>query len=83
MTKKDYLKAAEWVQWIDTMGVGGWKEIDDAKKREPLIINTLGFVIEDTRTKLIIGQSLDKEDRQVDHIMVIPKQCVLNRWSIQ
>lgn len=76
-----YYDSAEWIRWVDSVGESGWAEISDWQDLEPDPIDSLGFVISETKTKVVIVQSL-AADESCDHVLSIPKRCILERWRI-
>lgn len=76
-----YYDSAEWIRWVDSVGENGWAEISDRQDLEPEPIDSIGFVIRETKTRIVIVQSL-AADEMCDHVLSIPKRCVLERWRI-
>lgn len=67
------------VEWIDSMGHGGWSTADEARRRatpEALRHRTLGYVLEQTDDSLLLAMGRsdegDNDTRLVHDTMQIP-----------
>lgn len=78
------LKRPVWVRWIDTCGYGsGWRGIDDAHDNfRTTQIDTMGFVVRDDDEAITIAQSIDGDNAMTDHVLTIPRVCLLAVWEI-
>ena len=81
---KDFIGAAEWIEWIDASGRGGgWQHTSDVRLQKVSHIHTIGFVLREDEGCVVIGQSLDMSHDHADHVMTIPKTAILKRWTIR
>lgn len=62
------------VQWLDAVGGDTWKTIDSLKDMHPQKVTTIGFLVQETKHKLIIAASISGED--CGEYICIPKPWV-------
>ena len=68
------------VEWIDAHKDLSWKPKEALEDfvREDVIITTIGYILEDLDTKVILTFGVDNKDEQYQGFFVIPKGCILN-----
>lgn len=74
---------AEQIRWVDAVGTSSWRSIESVKRDEITEVDTLGFVIAEDEKCVVIAQSLDLDNENVTHVMVIPQVCIVGRWRIR
>jgi hypothetical protein len=64
------------VLWFDAHGAntgGSWIDLAEAKREsEPITIRTVGLLVVDAPSHLLVAQSLDSSAEKVDNILSIP-----------
>lgn len=68
--------------WIDTEDI----LIEDAKKLKPITRSTIGWLIADNDTELILSTDIyhsEKYKEYVNAIMVIPKGMIIDYWEYE
>ena len=78
-TSTDYRDHAEWIRWVDSVGDQDWT--DDTTGPDVGPIDSLGFVMEEDSTKVVLIQNVG-EDGARCHRIAIPKCAILKRWPI-
>lgn len=69
----------EWIRWVDSVRLSSeWQPLP--ANFEPAVIETVGFVMRETDTSLVVVQSIDNENGNVSGAMAIPKVAVIKRW---
>lgn len=77
--RKKYTAVA--VEWIDSAAPARpWLEQDDARAFDPVVIVSVGFLLRKTKTKVLLMQSLVKNDAhgQLGGINAIPRAAVVS-----
>ena len=69
------------IEWEDAASSGGWIELGE-EKLDPLIVTTVGFLIKETKDRLILAQSLTNGHRSADRIQ-IPKAWIKKKTHIK
>lgn len=64
------------VQWVDTTGHSGWHSVDEAMQRKPVVMFTLGYIIERTNKYLKLVRSVEDEGTDVGDVFTIPKDWI-------
>jgi len=67
--------------WQDAVTHSELRLLEDARDLPPVIMQVLGYMIEETdKTIVIVGQveATDREDRVCADVHVIPRGCILN-----
>lgn len=68
------------VDWIDSQGYGGWRNVEDAirqaQKPDEMPCQSVGYLVDETDTYLLIGQSLTSDNVQVSNTLQIPKLAI-------
>lgn len=83
MTTGDHLKQAEWVEWIDHAGSGGWQETAKAEETNLGRCHSLGFVVYEDEERIVLAQSVDIEFSNTDNRVAIAKKLIVGRWPIR
>ena len=68
-----------YVQWMDSCGLnnGVWKSRDDAEEMEPLVIDSVGYVLKETEEHITIASHVC--EHQVSGEMSIPKSAIIGK----
>jgi len=64
------------ITWEDSRQIYGWtleEDVDDSV----CIINTVGYLIKETRNAYVVALSVGDNPKQYNGINVIPKKCVI------
>lgn len=66
------------VEWTDTYTDGGWAYIKDhvKKVRAPLLIRSVGYLLERNARTIILTQQLDEAFGKASDTVTIPRGCV-------
>lgn len=81
-TTEDYLKQAEWVEWVDHVGDGHWQPVRAAQETPLSRCHSLGIVLHEDDEKITLAQSLDVVHGNAVHTLTIAKALVVRRWRI-
>ena len=74
--------APEWIRWIDSVRLSSdWQPLP--QDFEPAVIETVGFVMRETDTSIVVVQNIDNVNGNVSGAMTIPKVAVLKRWKVR
>jgi len=69
------------IQWIDSKaGANRWVYRDGLKPLKPVRCTSVGFVLEETRTRITLVQT--KSKTQVCGRITIPKACIIKRREL-
>ena len=72
---------AVYVRWRDAGGSSAWQVYEGLNV---MPVESIGWVIEDTKDKLVIASSYDnRENRQWADITVIPRECVVSKKVVK
>lgn len=73
----------EMIQWADnaTIGGPGWQGLEDAVEGELVKIDTVGWVIKEDDTKIIVANTVSYIGKTLTSV-VISKPDVLKRWIL-
>lgn len=63
------------VKWYDAQSHDDWIDIESAGDELPLI-QTLGYLLKETETEIIVAMQLDLKNEQTSMIMTIPNLWV-------
>lgn len=63
------------IEWIDSTEWTGWKKLP-LTESDPLFIKTVGFVLKQTKKKIVIAHSVCFDAQNVLGALVIPKGAV-------
>jgi len=75
MKKEGFEKNPIYLEWLDSSRTDGWVRADDAKPGS-LKCRTIGWVVKDTKTSIIIGGHMAEDPVQVCGILEIPKCAI-------
>ena len=67
-----------YLEWIDAESVDAWEEYTHADK-EPPMIKTLGFLIRETKTYIVIALSIDETNGMCSSRIQIPTGMIIKR----
>jgi hypothetical protein len=69
---------AEWIEWVDSVVVEpGWRPLGD--DLDIHLIESMGFVVRETKTSVVLAQSIDKENGNLCGAITVPKVAILRR----
>jgi hypothetical protein len=75
------------VKWFDSQSDDGWTFYNKRKDIFPMIINTVGFLIYENkklvRIALSYGQNSNKENKQFNETIIIPKCSIIKMKRIK
>ena len=66
-----------WVKWLDSVGHQGWFVLEQAEEKEPVVCESLGWLVYKDNKKLVLAISASEEMRNVSAPLVIPMGCIL------
>lgn len=67
------------VKWKDAKSEpAGWKDVDEIANGRPAIVESVGWVVKKTKTKLVIISSYIKEHHQCDGDLLIPLSWIIS-----
>jgi hypothetical protein len=73
----------EYVEWTDAESTEKWDDIADHLKAEELpIIKTVGFIIKETKTFILMCMQVDYKNDVCSMTMKIPKGMIVKREEI-
>lgn len=78
MSKK-YTKLVR-IKWHDCVQYSGWHSLDEVKKVEKWIIESVGWLVDERKKEIVIAMS-HCENKAAD-LLVIPKKMILERWEL-
>ena len=73
--RKIPVRAVE-VLWQDATGHSGWHSVDEAMRKEPVTMSTLGFLIDKNTRFVKLVRSFDSEGQDVGDVFTIPANWV-------
>ena len=65
-----------YVEWEDSASAQGWMKAKDAKKYKVAQCMSVGFVLRDTKKKLLLCTSLWPDNSDACQLMCIPKSSI-------
>lgn len=65
------------VTWVDAISDDSWTDIEKAKELQPPVMKTLGYLIHEDDTKVIIAASYDEENEKVASFYAIPRAWLI------
>lgn len=71
------------VKWVDAVSEDSWEEIDEAKKLDLHEIFTVGFLLDQDDSKIIIASSWDKDREAVAQHIAIPLAWIIEMDTIK
>jgi hypothetical protein len=73
----------EYIEWLDAESTEKWTDIADLLKDEELpVIKTVGFVVKETKTFLLLCMQVDYKNDVSSMTMKIPKGMITKREII-
>ena len=70
------------IEWLDAVSFDPWEELTEAKKLEPHVIQSLGWLVEEDDKKIIIAGAWDLEREGVASSWAIPKTWLISMKEI-
>ena len=64
------------VSWNDATGHSGWQTVDEAMERKPVLMHTVGYLIERNDKFLKMVRSVDNDGDDVGDVFTIPNDWV-------
>ena len=64
------------VAWVDATGHSGWHRVDEAMEKKPVLMYTLGYIIERTSKYLKLVRSVEDKGSDVGDVFTIPTDWV-------
>lgn len=65
------------VQWRDALGGDGWLQRKDLEKEVPVIHNSVGYVVKDTKEFVTISMSYDETGDNMGAWLTIPRLYII------
>ena len=69
-----------YVEWLDSTGLSRWNSLEEASKLVPDPCRTVGFVLKETATEVIIIQSFTERlgnEQSADNCICIPRFAIV------
>ena len=80
------MKDVEFITWLDhcTDSERGWQSLENILKLEPVVIDTVGWVVKETDDYLVMVASLQNvgENADVQGEMLVLKSCIKRREKL-
>jgi len=70
------------VEWLDCHCEDMWTVEDDARNLEPIVVKSVGYLIEQTETKVILS-AMVSERTTMSMIVCIPRGSIVNITEIK
>lgn len=72
-----------YIKWIDSVSLytGGWHSFEDIEGMEPTMIDTVGYLIKETKDYITVASSLNPFEASGD--ICIPKVCIKQKKIIK
>lgn len=64
------------VAWVDATGHSGWQTVDEAMQKRPVLMYTLGYIIDRNDKYLKLVRSVEDEGSDVGDVFTIPNDWV-------
>lgn len=75
------------IRWVDSTGFNGWKNLEDCEMMEPDPIVSVGFVLAETETKVVLLQSETRrpkpEYNSGGNNLVIPRVAIVDEFTVR
>lgn len=71
------------VEWIDSTSASGWMSHDDLADHGISECSTVGFVLREDDRQVLLVQSEDHKNRNLDSVMAIPKVAITKSTTIR
>lgn len=67
-----------YIEWLDIVTLHGWEEFDSIKEEVPALCKTLGFMLHEDQTKIVIvmNYSMHENKEEVNCATIIPKAVI-------
>ena len=65
------------IEWLDPHSVDEWSNVEDIQSKESCLIQTVGILIDQSKTRIIVALNQDPDDLDVSCTMVIPKSAII------
>lgn len=77
------MKDAEVVEWLDHCSMFGrkWESLSDALELEPALVQSIGWVVKETREFIILIPSLCEETEIYGELLIL-KACIKRRLKV-
>lgn len=69
------------IYWLDHTANAEWKELPDVKKEEPMLCQTIGWLVDEDKTTYKLCDSLTA-DAGYGGLNIILKSCVTEIWDL-
>ena len=80
------MREVRFIEWVNSIGGGGWQSLRDWENEKPHRIQTVGWVLRENETEVAIVQSIDEQDRSEpfgDHVIVIPRLSIYHEQALE
>lgn len=65
------------VKWIDSSGSGSsWTSLEAARDFDLCYMQTIGHLVKENDTFIVLAASYDEENESVNHLTAIPRACI-------
>ena len=64
------------VSWVDATSHSGWFEIGEALEKEPVLMHTLGYILERNKKFIKLVRSVENEGHAIGDPFIIPTDWV-------
>ncbi len=64
------------VRWVDAETGDGWEHIDELECEAP-VVTTIGYLVKETPTAVMVASTIDKDHSMCNARIVIPRGMVL------
>ena len=71
------------IEWIDAVSVDEWTDISEAIDLQPHTISTLGWLVTEDDTKVVVACSWDRDREGVAGYWAIPKTWLIFMKEIE
>ncbi len=71
------------VDWDDAAHTDGWRHAERIAEDTPLRCRTIGFVMSETKDKIVLAQNLSLEQPTGSEAMTIPKSLIRRRRRLR
>jgi len=89
MKKKKRSTALKWplsrrveIHWQDAGSSTGWRSKDETAKMDPLACRSLGYLVIQTKKKIVLAASQSVSNGDIGDRMVIPRSWVLKILNV-
>lgn len=70
------------VEWADAFGDPSWTTVDKARTLEPYQVITVGWLLKEDETKIVLSSDLAADGIGVAGVSVIPRDWVRNIYEL-